>query len=92
MFLSDQVEEIEAYLRANDLFIDHEKVSHFHSIVQFFNAISFVIDILATVIYSHIRSADLYFSSLQPHKDNTYSAYLELDLDIVEPCVSGPKR
>nr|XP_024396605.1 putative aconitate hydratase, cytoplasmic [Physcomitrium patens]PNR39944.1 hypothetical protein PHYPA_020224 [Physcomitrium patens] len=47
-----KVEEIEAYLRANNLFIDHEK----------------------------------------PRKDNTYSAYLELDLDTVEPCISGPKR
>ncbi|KAG0568151.1 hypothetical protein KC19_7G190400 [Ceratodon purpureus] len=47
-----KVEEIEAYLRANNLFIDHEK----------------------------------------PVKDNTYSAYLELDLDTVEPCISGPKR
>lgn len=28
----------------------------------------------------------------QPQKDNTYSSYLELDLDTVEPCISGPKR
>jgi aconitase A len=32
------------------------------------------------------------FILLQPQKDNTYSAYLELDLDTVEPCISGPKR
>jgi aconitate hydratase len=47
-----RVEEIEAYLRANNLFIDHDA----------------------------------------PQKDNTYSSYLELDLDTVEPCISGPKR
>ncbi|XP_024384493.1 putative aconitate hydratase, cytoplasmic [Physcomitrium patens] len=46
----ERVEEIEAYLRANNLFVDHEK------------------------------------------KDNTYSGHLELDLDTVEPCISGPKR
>lgn len=32
------------------------------------------------------------FILLQPQQDSTYSAYLELDLDTVEPCVSGPKR
>jgi aconitate hydratase len=32
------------------------------------------------------------FSVQQPQKDSTYSSYLELDLDTVEPCVSGPKR
>jgi aconitate hydratase len=47
-----KVEEIEAYLRANDLFIDHDK----------------------------------------SQKQSVYSSYLELDLDSVEPCVSGPKR
>jgi len=47
-----KVEEIEAYLRANNLFVDHEK----------------------------------------PVKENAYSAYVELDLDTVEPCISGPKR
>jgi aconitate hydratase len=47
-----KVEEIEAYLRANNLFIDHEK----------------------------------------PQKENIYTSYLELDLDTVEPCISGPKR
>lgn len=25
-------------------------------------------------------------------KENAYSAYVELDLDTVEPCISGPKR
>jgi hypothetical protein len=29
LFPSDQVEEIEAYLRANDLFVDHEKVNYY---------------------------------------------------------------
>lgn len=32
------------------------------------------------------------FMCWQPVKDNKYSAYLELDLDSVEPCISGPKR
>jgi len=48
----EKVKEIEAYLRANNLFIDHEK----------------------------------------PQKENIYTSYLELDLDSVEPCISGPKR
>ena len=32
------------------------------------------------------------FFMQQPQKDNTYSSHLELDLDTVEPCISGPKR
>jgi aconitase A len=32
---------------------------------------------------------NMYFQS---QKESIYSAYLELDLDTVEPCVSGPKR
>lgn len=30
--------------------------------------------------------------NFQPVKDNKYSSYLELALDTVEPCISGPKR
>lgn len=30
--------------------------------------------------------------NFQPVKDNKYSSYLELDLNTVEPCISGPKR
>ncbi|XP_024370454.1 aconitate hydratase, cytoplasmic isoform X1 [Physcomitrium patens] len=47
-----KVKEIEGYLRANNMFIDHSK----------------------------------------PPKDNKYSSHLELDLNTVEPCISGPKR
>jgi aconitase A len=32
---------------------------------------------------------NMYFQS---QKESVYSAYLELDLDTVDPCVSGPKR
>lgn len=28
----------------------------------------------------------------QPQQERVYSSYLELDLDDVEPCISGPKR
>eukprot|EP00897_Mesotaenium_endlicherianum_P009974 jgi/Mesen1/9004/ME000563S08327 len=51
-FPVDHVKEIEAYLRANNLFIDYS----------------------------------------QPAAETVYSSSLELNLDDVEPCISGPKR
>ncbi|KAG6546247.1 hypothetical protein Mapa_012286 [Marchantia paleacea] len=48
----EKVNMIEAYLRANNMFIDYEK----------------------------------------PAEENVYSSYLALDLNTVEPCISGPKR
>ncbi|XP_057457857.1 aconitate hydratase, cytoplasmic [Lotus japonicus] len=48
----ETVEMIEAYLRANKMFVDYN----------------------------------------EPQQERVYSSYLELDLDEVEPCISGPKR
>ncbi|MED6196579.1 Acyl CoA oxidase [Stylosanthes scabra] len=51
-FPVDHVAMIEAYLRANKMFVDYN----------------------------------------EPQQDRAYSSYLELNLDEVEPCISGPKR
>lgn len=36
--------------------------------------------------------SELDFAFVQPQVERVYSSYLELNLEDVEPCVSGPKR
>lgn len=73
---------IEGYLRANNMFVDYKEVwsfSSFHLPFQFS-----VKDYVLTVFRCLPKT--------QPQQERAYSSYLELNLDEVEPCVSGPKR
>jgi hypothetical protein len=53
-----------------------------------------VMGIAAVVVQLAIRWILILFIHvyLQPQKENIYTSYLELDLNSVEPCISGPKR
>jgi aconitate hydratase len=68
---------IEAYLRANKMFVDYNEVC-----VQ--NHVNFIM----WHFFKHIP----FKFCLQPQVETVYSSYLELDLASVEPCISGPKR
>lgn len=74
---------IEAYLRANKMFVDYNEVFQLSNFVSEFHI-------------SHCHYLIFLLFSLpffnQPQIERVYSSYLELDLGDVEPCVSGPKR
>ncbi|KAJ7554965.1 hypothetical protein O6H91_05G017500 [Diphasiastrum complanatum] len=44
------------------------------------------------LVESYLRANKLFIDYDEPQSDNVYSSFLRLDLDSVEPCVSGPKR
>uniref|UniRef100_A0A2N9I141 Aconitate hydratase n=1 Tax=Fagus sylvatica TaxID=28930 RepID=A0A2N9I141_FAGSY len=48
-------------------------------------------DTIAT-IESYLRANNMFVDYSEPQADRFYSSYLELNLEDVEPCVSGPKR
>ncbi|OAY84556.1 aconitate hydratase, cytoplasmic-like [Ananas comosus] len=44
------------------------------------------------MIESYLRANKMFVDYSQPQTERVYSSYLELNLEDVEPCVSGPKR
>ncbi|XP_024521182.1 aconitate hydratase, cytoplasmic [Selaginella moellendorffii] len=44
------------------------------------------------MIESYLRANKMFIDYDEPETEKVYSSYLELDLDSVQPCVSGPKR
>ncbi|KAI5057521.1 hypothetical protein GOP47_0027536 [Adiantum capillus-veneris] len=44
------------------------------------------------MIEAYLRANKMFIDYSEPKKEKTYSSYLELDLDTVEPSLSGPKR
>lgn len=67
---------IEAYLRANKMFVDYSEVSSLHIFL----------------LFMYITSSLLIMFLNQPQQEKVYSSYLQLELSDVEPCISGPKR
>ncbi|OIW04054.1 hypothetical protein TanjilG_24165 [Lupinus angustifolius] len=49
-------------------------------------------DETVTMIEAYLRANNLFVDYNEPQQDRVYSSYLELNLDEVEPCISGPKR
>ncbi|KAJ6797625.1 aconitate hydratase, cytoplasmic-like [Iris pallida] len=49
-------------------------------------------DETVAMIESYLRANKMFVDYSQPQTERVYSSYLELNLDEVEPCVSGPKR
>ncbi|XP_042470514.1 aconitate hydratase, cytoplasmic-like [Zingiber officinale] len=49
-------------------------------------------DATVAMIESYLRANKMFVDYSQPQIDRVYSSYLELNLEHVEPCVSGPKR
>ena len=79
---------IEAYLRANKLFVDYNEVIidlFLELFLGFFCSQLFIWEKWWTFELSSLKL-------LQPTVDKKYSSYIELDLASVEPSVSGPKR
>ncbi|EOA29802.1 hypothetical protein CARUB_v10012896mg [Capsella rubella] len=44
------------------------------------------------MIEAYLRANNMFVDYNEPQQDRVYSSYLELNLDNVEPCISGPKR
>ncbi|KAK4791769.1 hypothetical protein SAY86_032182 [Trapa natans] len=44
------------------------------------------------MIESYLRANKMFVDYKEPLLERSYSSYLQLDLNIVEPCISGPKR
>ncbi|MCI01501.1 aconitate hydratase [Trifolium medium] len=49
-------------------------------------------DETVAMIEAYLRANKLFVDYNEPPQDRAYSSYLELNLDEVEPCISGPKR
>ncbi|XP_062184101.1 putative aconitate hydratase, cytoplasmic isoform X1 [Phragmites australis] len=49
-------------------------------------------DETVSMIEAYLRANKMFVERHEPHTERVYSSYLELDLNEVEPCVSGPKR
>ncbi|TXG59858.1 hypothetical protein EZV62_014431 [Acer yangbiense] len=49
-------------------------------------------DDTVSMIESYLRANKLFVDYSEPQSERVYSSYLELDLQDVEPCISGPKR
>ncbi|XP_062196151.1 putative aconitate hydratase, cytoplasmic isoform X1 [Phragmites australis] len=49
-------------------------------------------DETVSMIEAYLRANKMFVECHEPHTERVYSSYLELDLNEVEPCVSGPKR
>ncbi|KAL2331837.1 hypothetical protein Fmac_019418 [Flemingia macrophylla] len=49
-------------------------------------------DETVAMIEAYLRANKLFIDYNEPQPDRVYSSYLELNLDEVEPCISGPKR
>ncbi|KAJ1389236.1 Aconitase/3-isopropylmalate dehydratase large subunit, alpha/beta/alpha domain [Sesbania bispinosa] len=49
-------------------------------------------DETVAMIEAYLRANKMFVDYNEPQQDRVYSSYLELNLDEVEPCISGPKR
>ncbi|KAG5060943.1 hypothetical protein AAZX31_01G150300 [Glycine max] len=49
-------------------------------------------DETVSMIESYLRANKMFVDYSEPQVERVYSSYLELNLEDVEPCVSGPKR
>ncbi|KAK9084822.1 hypothetical protein Sjap_025233 [Stephania japonica] len=49
-------------------------------------------DETVAMIESYLRANKMFVDYSEPQVDRVYSSYLQLDLEDVEPCISGPKR
>ncbi|XP_010467089.1 PREDICTED: aconitate hydratase 2, mitochondrial [Camelina sativa] len=49
-------------------------------------------DETVAMIEAYLRANNMFVDYNEPQIDRVYSSYLELNLDNVEPCISGPKR
>ncbi|XP_028787344.1 putative aconitate hydratase, cytoplasmic [Neltuma alba] len=49
-------------------------------------------DETVSMIESYLRANKMFVDYSEPQTERVYSSYLELNLENVEPCVSGPKR
>ncbi|KAK4792084.1 hypothetical protein SAY86_022519 [Trapa natans] len=49
-------------------------------------------DDTVAMIEAYLRANKMFVDYSEPQKERVYSSYLELDLENVEPCISGPKR
>ncbi|XP_072955826.1 aconitate hydratase, cytoplasmic [Typha angustifolia] len=49
-------------------------------------------DDTVAMIESYLRANKMFVDYSEPQAERVYSSYLELNLEDVEPCVSGPKR
>ncbi|KAF7112218.1 hypothetical protein RHSIM_RhsimUnG0250200 [Rhododendron simsii] len=49
-------------------------------------------DETVAMIEAYLRANKMFVDYNEPQLERVYSSYLELDLESVEPCVSGPKR
>ncbi|KAL1345707.1 hypothetical protein HN51_019426 [Arachis hypogaea] len=49
-------------------------------------------DETVAMIEAYLRANKMFVDYNEPQQDRAYSSYLELNLDDVEPCISGPKR
>ncbi|GLT74150.1 hypothetical protein SLA2020_459640 [Shorea laevis] len=45
-----------------------------------------------SMIESYLRANKMFIDYSEPQSEKVYSSYLELNLEYVDPCVSGPKR
>ncbi|CAA7403526.1 unnamed protein product [Spirodela intermedia] len=49
-------------------------------------------DETVSMIEAYLRANNMFVDYSQPQVERIYSSYLELNLEEVEPCISGPKR
>ncbi|KAK6919364.1 Aconitase A/isopropylmalate dehydratase small subunit, swivel domain [Dillenia turbinata] len=49
-------------------------------------------DETVSMIESYLRANKMFVDYSEPQQERVYSSYLELNLEDVEPCISGPKR
>ncbi|KAI4386832.1 hypothetical protein MLD38_004731 [Melastoma candidum] len=49
-------------------------------------------DETVSMIESYLRANKMFVDYSEPQVERTYTSYLELDLQEMEPCISGPKR
>ncbi|XP_037454527.1 putative aconitate hydratase, cytoplasmic [Triticum dicoccoides] len=49
-------------------------------------------DETVSMIEAYLRANNMFVDYNEPQAERVYSSYLALDLDEVEPCISGPKR
>nr|VDD35843.1 unnamed protein product [Brassica oleracea] len=49
-------------------------------------------DETVAMIEAYLRANNMFVDYNEPQQERAYSSYLELNLDNVEPCISGPKR
>ncbi|KAG8046690.1 hypothetical protein GUJ93_ZPchr0008g12296 [Zizania palustris] len=49
-------------------------------------------DETVSMIEAYLRANNMFVDYSEPQTERVYSSYIELDLNEVEPCISGPKR